>query len=86
MNPGEKLLCEWQLRMTGGFFTKLFELMTVADDQNFARLSAGFPLEAQALWRFKNEDGYWPQLLAEYNLTRVLRKGTADAKEDTNTG
>lgn len=43
LTPGERKTLEWQLGHTGGFFTRLFEMMTIADDTNLRRLAYGFP-------------------------------------------
>lgn len=66
MNQGERKLCEWQFHMSGSFFTGLFELLGKADSINMMRLEAGFPEEAIAMNRFKNEEGYWQKLQEEF--------------------
>jgi hypothetical protein len=70
MNQGEKHLVDWQHKMSGSFFTKLFDCMASADSENLDRMRLAFPEEADALYRFKNEDGYWEALEAQVLLRR----------------
>jgi hypothetical protein len=70
MNQGERHLVDWQHGMSGSFFTKLFECMASADPWNLDRMRLAFPEEADAMYRYKNEEGYWEALEAETLLRR----------------
>ena len=67
MNRGEERLVEFQFGSASGFFRLLFQAIGRADDDNRTRLGMGFPEEVEAYNRFKEEDGYWPKLITEYN-------------------
>jgi hypothetical protein len=56
--------------MSGSFFTKLFDCMASADAENLEHMRLAFPEEADAMYRFKNQEGYWEALLAESLLRR----------------
>ena len=56
MNQSEEKLCEWQLKMTGDFFTLLINAMMRADTTNSARLMMGFPELMGTIFRYKNEE------------------------------
>ena len=62
--------------MSGSFYTKLFDTMMSADSRNLERFRASFPEETEAVYRFKNEDGYWAKVEAAYyyNLDSVKRQ------------
>ncbi len=66
MNDGERKLVEFQLGMSGSFYTYLFKAMFKADSVNTIRLAKGFPEEVEAVRRYQNEDGYWDKVWAEY--------------------
>ena len=51
MNAYDKYL-EFQFRQTGSFYTQLFELIAVADDENLNRIAIGFPEEVRAYLSF----------------------------------
>lgn len=67
---GERRLVDWQYHRSSHFVTQLCELLCRADGENFARLAAAFPEEADAIRRYKVEADYWP------NLERRLGLGT----------
>ena len=67
INQGEKRFCEYKNKMSGGFFTKLFETIFAADTTNQARLHAAFPEEVDAVRRYQNENGYWEALQIRYS-------------------
>lgn len=67
MNKGEQRLVEFQFGYASGFTTLLFKTIGKADDSNRALLGKGFPEEVEAYNRFKTENGYWPNLIAEFN-------------------
>jgi len=50
---GERSYLKFQFRMSGGFWTQMWEAMHRADPENLARLSLAFPEEVAALraWR-----------------------------------
>jgi hypothetical protein len=68
MNQGEQRLVEFRFGGASGFFILLFQIMTRADTDNLEKLGKGFPEEVEAYNRFRTEDGYWQELLTEYNL------------------
>ena len=67
MNQSEEKLCEWQLKMTGDFFTLLINAMMRADTTNSAKLMMGFPELMGTVHRYKNEEGYYQKLCDEWN-------------------
>jgi len=66
LNTGERGLVDWQGvgRPMGGFAKALWEAIENADGTNLMKLAKAFPEEVEALIRFRNEDGYWPRILA----------------------
>jgi hypothetical protein len=48
---------------SGSFMTNLFKTIMSADITNQKKLSLGFPNEVEVVRRYKNEDGYWQELL-----------------------
>ena len=67
MNQSEKKLCEWQLQMTGDFFTLLINAMMRADISNQAKLMLAYPELMGTIIRYKNESGYYQKLCEEWN-------------------
>lgn len=59
LTPGEWNLFDYETGACGSFHRALFNALELADSQNFERLRAGFPQEAEAFHRFRNEEGYW---------------------------
>lgn len=56
----ERGLLGWQnLTALGGFERALWTALGVADTENLNALAKGFPEEAEALRRYRNEAGYW---------------------------
>lgn len=58
----EMELYYWQYDRTGSFLKYLFNAISVADTVNRARLKMSYPNEVEAVWRYKNEPGYWENL------------------------
>ena len=59
----ERGLLGWQgLAALGGFERALWTALGIADSDNLRLLSKGFPLEVDALYRYRNEVGYWDNL------------------------
>jgi hypothetical protein len=50
-NAYDKYL-EWQFRVTGGFYSHLFEAISRADEENLAKFALGFPQEVEAYKTF----------------------------------
>lgn len=48
----EKCVIKWQFGLYGHFHTQLFELITLADDNNLSRLRMAYPAEVEGflLW------------------------------------
>jgi hypothetical protein len=59
----EKELYYWQYDRTGSFGIHLFNALSVADGKNLSRLAMSFPEEVKAVKRYKNEPGYWENLV-----------------------
>ena len=51
---------------SGSFMTNLFKTIMSADITNQIKLSLGFPNEVEVVRRYKNEDGYWQELLKKF--------------------
>ena len=80
ISEGERHLAEFQFGMTGHFFTALFVAMVNADETNLNRLSLAFPDEVNAYRRYRNENGYWQRVEAEWRAG--FRKMYARADKD----
>lgn len=63
---GELALIKWQFQFSGDFMNALFAAMTRADKDNLRRLGEGFPEEAEAFKRYRDEPGYWDGLEARW--------------------
>ena len=66
LTAGERKFCEYQKGITGGFFTKLFKLMEVADGENLELLRKAFPEHVEAYHQYGHEKGYWTDLKIKY--------------------
>ena len=66
MTEGEKKFYFYQLGRSGSFMKKLFDAMIQADSDNLEKLSFGYREEAEAVYRYKFEDGYWQKLQDEW--------------------
>lgn len=66
MNQGEKHLCDFLYERSGSFYTALMKAFFKADSLNFYKLKRGFPEEADAVWKYRNEEEYWDELESEY--------------------
>ena len=53
MTDSERKLCEWQLGLTGDFYTQLINAAMRADSNNFERLKLGFPELMEAIYLYK---------------------------------
>lgn len=62
LTRGEIKFIEYQLGMTGAFYTGLFELFWKADRFNSDRLMLAFPEEIEAAWKFSNEPDWWENI------------------------
>jgi hypothetical protein len=71
MTNGERKFCEYKAGMSGHFFTSLFECMCHADKSNLGKLRTAFPEEVEAHYRYHNEEGYWQNLKAEWELNKI---------------
>ena len=67
MTDSERKLCEWQLGLTGDFYTQLINAAMRADSNNFERLKLGFPELMEAIYLYKTKDGYWAKLSKQWN-------------------
>lgn len=59
LTQGEVDLYYWQYNKLGGFMTKIFDAMSVADNTNLKKLSKAYPEQVAAYRRYCNENGYW---------------------------
>lgn len=53
---GEKAVIKWQFRMWGRFYTTLFEVISIADDENLAKLRLAFPDEVDGFIAWNRGD------------------------------
>lgn len=61
LRADQRAAIHWQMRRyvdLGGFWGAFWEAATLADDDNLARLAAGFPDEIEGLRRWREEPGY----------------------------
>ena len=62
LNQGEIDLYFWQYNKLGGFLTKIFDAMVVADTSNLNKIAKGFPQQVQAYKNYGNLSGFWEQV------------------------
>ncbi len=62
INQGETDLYFWQYNKLGGFLTKIFDAMAVADTTNLNKIAKGFPQQVQAYKDYGNLSGFWEQV------------------------
>jgi len=67
LNNGEIDLYNWQYNKLGGFMTKIFDAMAVADTTNLNMIGKGFPEQVQAYKNYGNLKGYWSQVQLNIN-------------------
>lgn len=53
----------------GTFIKNLYDTIMCSDTSNFKKLSLGFPDETKVVDRYRNEEGYWVNLL---NKNKIL--------------
>ena len=59
LNSGERDLYFWQYNKLGGFMTRIFDAMAVADTVSLNKIGKGFPEQVQAYKDYGNKKGYW---------------------------
>ena len=74
LNKGEKKFCEFQLGMTGDFFTALIKAMFLADVNNVRKLKLAFPEVMATVKQYQNMEGYWSDLKDRWNFQTNGRK------------
>ena len=57
---------EYLRKITGSFHTKLFDLIFVADTENFRKIGEAFPDECETVKKYREERGYFPELEKRY--------------------
>lgn len=57
---------------SGSFTTNLFKTIMSADFGNQYKLSFGFPDEVRVVQSYKNEDGYWENLLNKFDKLKSV--------------
>jgi hypothetical protein len=67
MNTAEREFCMYWKGMAGTFTSKLIELFFAADTENTVKLSLGFPEIGEVVRRYRNESGYWQDLIERWN-------------------
>ncbi len=67
LNEGVRHLFEFHNNMSGSFYGKLLDAMMSADSYNLQKFKFSFPEEAEAVYRFKNEDDYWEKVKEAYH-------------------
>ena len=68
LNQGEIKFLQYQLGISGGFYTGLFDLYWKADRVNKGLLMMTWPQEMEAAERYAGEDGYWEALQKKAGL------------------
>lgn len=68
ITPDEEELIQWQYKELGGFKAALWLAIARADTGNLARLAVGFPQEVAAYARFRDEPGYWEDVLVRAKI------------------
>ncbi len=64
--PGELFILRWQYRTASDFERLLAEAMAKADTKNLNAFAVGFPDEAEAMWKYKTEAGWWDEVSKRY--------------------
>lgn len=71
LNEGEKHLYDYYFGMSGSFYKALFDTITVADNDNLAKLQLAFPDEVGAYKSYSRVEGYWETLQVRYKTVGV---------------
>lgn len=76
MANGYDKYLEYQYQQTGGFFTKLFKLIAVADGENNRRLALGFPEEVDAvnIWQSEGPEALQTKVTPDHPLLPRFRE------------
>lgn len=71
---------EYQFGWSGSFYKALFEAMHAADASNLARLSKGFPKEAEAyeVWTCVGRDAFLSRCSPDHPLVHKIQAGEAE--------
>ena len=67
MTQAERDFCMYWKGMSGQFIKKIIEAFFEADSENTIRLSLGFPEMGEVVHRYRNESGYWQDLVERWN-------------------
>lgn len=67
LTASEKFVFEWQYRMAGGFHKALAEAFCRADEENFIKLSIGFPAEGYGMDMYLHKEGWWPSVESKFD-------------------
>jgi hypothetical protein len=74
LTKGESFVFEWQYRYAGDFGRTLAMAFSLADTGNFARLSLGFPEEAEAMHNYMSTGGWWSELQTKCIKLGLLKR------------
>jgi len=58
-NSHEQAVIKWQYNLNGSFYTALWKAISMADDKNLDKLSAGFPIEVEGYRLYTRQHGWW---------------------------
>jgi hypothetical protein len=63
----ELRLIDWAHgKSKGSFWDGLIKIISQADEQNMCRLGEGFPEEVKTFKRYREEQGYWEDVMRRY--------------------
>jgi hypothetical protein len=77
LDDGERDLVQWLYRKSGFFMTKLFECISMADENNLARLAKAYPRHVDAFRLYRADPGYHADVVYRYNVMNNTSLGGA---------
>lgn len=67
LTEAEILFLNYQLDMTGGFYTKLISAILSADQQNMAKIKLAYPDLVKVVHKYRNDATYANDLTRRWN-------------------
>lgn len=71
----EEIIClKWRFRLFGSFYTRLIELIAIADEDNRNQLAIAFPPFVLAYNKYAYEEGFWQKALSKAHSVGFITK------------
>jgi len=65
LSQAQQSLVKWQYRTHGSFFTTLWKVIALADNENLMRLAKGYPELVREYQMYTGTTGYWRSIDAK---------------------